>query len=77
MKTYWRILSNELVERPEDYTATFVMLNVDSGAQVTVTLSQKRGCPATDLVGALRATASLLISASGASNTTAEIEKLN
>jgi hypothetical protein len=77
MKTRWRLLGTDLAEREKDYTATFVMLNVDNDEQVTVALTQFRGGPASDLVGALRATASLLLSAAGVADTSATIEKLN
>jgi len=77
MKTRWRMLSADLDEREKDYTATFVMLNVDSGEQVTVALSANKGGPATDLVGACRATATSLINAAGATDTEATIERLN
>jgi hypothetical protein len=77
MKTRWRLLGTDLAEREKDFTATFVMLNVDTDAQVTVTLTQKLGAPATDLIGSLRATAGLLLASAGVEDTESAIEKLN
>jgi hypothetical protein len=76
VKTRWRLLSTDLVEREKDYTATFVMLNVDSDAQVTVALTTAKG-PASDLIGACRATAVLLLTSAGGTDADATIEKLN
>jgi hypothetical protein len=77
MKTRWRVLGTDLAEREKDYTATFVMLNVDTGDQVTVALTAQMGGPATDLVGACRATATMLVMAAGATDSDSTIESLN
>lgn len=77
MMTRWRLTTTDLAEREKDYTATFVLLNVDTGEQVTVALTQSRGGPATDLVGACRATASAMLAAAGVADTSATLEKLN
>lgn len=63
--TSWHVHSPRLDEREHDYTATFTCTNGESGAELTVAITQKRGTsdlaqPASDLVGALRATAELL-----------------
>jgi len=77
MKTRWRVTNTDLAERETDYTATSVLLNVDTGEQVTVALTQNRGGPAIDLVGACRATASALVMAAGASDAESTIETIN
>lgn len=56
----WTIKADGLDERPDDYSATFVLTNVDSGAAVRITLSQLKGGPATDLIGGCRALAQTL-----------------
>ena len=62
--TRWRLNGDPTLEEHEtDYTAVFVMQNVDTRQNIVLTLTQTRGGPASDLVGALRATAHMLESA--------------
>lgn len=61
----WHVRNPQLDEREHDYTATFTCTNGETGAELTVAITQKRGTPelaqpASDLVGALRAAAELL-----------------
>lgn len=77
MKMRWRLLSSDLAQHEQKYTATFVMLNVDTDEQVTVALTQSMNGPAIDLVGACRAVSSALQMAAGATETGAEFEKFN
>jgi hypothetical protein len=62
----WRVIGTKLEERETDYTGEFLATNLDSGAQVTISLQQKTGEPASDLIGACRALARLFeITATG------------
>lgn len=64
--TQWHVHSPTLDERETDFTASFTCTNGETGKTVRVTIAQQKGDPAADLVGALRATAMLLVkSASG------------
>lgn len=59
--TIWRRLRYEIVRRTDDYTGTVTWLNVATGGEVTLALTQPIKGPVSDLVGALRAmTISLL-----------------
>ena len=61
MNTRWRLNGDPtLEEREHDYTATFVMQIVETDKNLSVSLTQTRGGPATDLIGALRAAAIML-----------------
>ena len=60
----WRIKSANLTEREQDFSADFIATNLDTGKSVTITLQQRKGDPATDLIGALRALAQLLVKTS-------------
>lgn len=59
----WRLMTNALTEEGEDYIASFAMQNVDTQEHVIVTLLQNKKGPCSDLIGALRATAALLVKA--------------
>jgi hypothetical protein len=61
----WSIKVTQLDEHENGCTAVFTCTEVDMNRSVVVTLSQKRGEPAADLVGALRALAQLMVRASG------------
>jgi hypothetical protein len=75
----WRLSGNELEERTDDWSATFTMMNVDTGEIVKVGLTQNRGGPADDLVGALRATTALIVQAMapGADEPGTSLEQMN
>ena len=61
VNTRWRLNGDPtLDEREHDYMATFVMQNVETDKNISVSLTQTRGGPATDLIGALRAAAIML-----------------
>jgi hypothetical protein len=76
----WRLIDNQLTEHEDDYIATFAMMNVDTDKIVILTLLQKKTGPASDLIGACRATAQILASAADADAIlpeTQSMEKLN
>jgi len=75
----WKIENVGLNEREHNYTATFNCTNVDTNGVVTLTLTQQKGEPASDLVGALRALAQLMVKASGSDENLPDtnIQKLN
>lgn len=64
--TKWHIQTAELIEREKDYDANFTCTNGETGKTVLVQFTQQKGDPASDLVGALRATAMLLVKATSA-----------
>jgi hypothetical protein len=59
--TRWHITNPQLDEREKDYTAEFTCTNGETGKAVRVTITQQKGDPAADLVGALRSVATLLV----------------
>ena len=75
----WRIENDGFEEREHDYSAGFVCTNVDTMESVSVTITQKKGSPASDLVGACRALAQLMVRASGSDENLpgSNVEKLN
>ncbi len=60
MSDVWHVTPGDIDERPQDYTAHFSCTNGETGKVVRLTITQQRGCPASDLVGGLRAVAELL-----------------
>lgn len=58
--TRWHVTNPQLDERGDDFTASFTCTNGETGKVVSVSITQRKGCPASDLVGALQATAELL-----------------
>jgi hypothetical protein len=64
--TRWKVVpaAAEIDEREFDYSATFDAHNVDSGTVVQIMITQRKGEPVGDLIGALRALAGTLLHAS-------------
>lgn len=58
--TRWHVTPGDIVERTQDFTATFSCTNGETGAVLEVAITQKRGGKAIDLVGALLSTGELL-----------------
>lgn len=58
--TAWRVTPGDIDERPHDFTAHFTCTNGETGNSVQVTITQKRGTLASDMVGALLASGELL-----------------
>lgn len=64
-QTKWKLSGSGIVQRDADYTCTFNMLNENTGALIALTMTQARGGPASDLIGALRAMTVMLMEAAG------------
>ncbi|MGH6878552.1 MAG: hypothetical protein ACREHV_14415 [Rhizomicrobium sp.] len=77
--SHWKIKNANLDERETDFSADFVCMNIDTGQSVTITLQQMKGNPASDLVGACRALAQLLLTAATGEESTpvSNIGRLN
>jgi hypothetical protein len=75
--TSWRIKSDQLEEREKDFSADFILTNIDTGRQVTITLQQNKGDPASDLIGACRALAQLLENVSSRDDPETNTGRLN
>lgn len=62
--TKWHIRTADLTERDKDYDANFTCTNGETGQTVLVQFTQQKGGPVSDIVGALRSVAHLLVNVS-------------
>lgn len=75
--TKWKVVpaAADIIEREKDYTAQFEIHNMDTGAMIEVSFTQKKGGEISDVIGALSATARILYDA--ATGKKGAVEKLN
>jgi hypothetical protein len=59
----WKVIPSaaDIIVRDKDWTAQFECHNIGTGTAVKIELTQGHGGPVTDLIGALKALAQVLI----------------